>query len=184
MQQNTCRTLDDPSLVLLYQRFAPVLFAYLYRRTSSREDAEDLLLEVFLAALEHTSFAALGAQEQERWLWSVARNKMIDHYRWVARRPGVQLDLVLDDLYERDDYAPEHVILQHEEYAHLDEKIAQLPGIQQEVLRLRFANDLHCAEIAAVLQKSEGAIRMVLSRTMKMLRAVYSIDERGGDDAR
>jgi RNA polymerase sigma-70 factor, ECF subfamily len=106
---------------------------------------------------------------------------MIDHYRRVARRPGVQLDLVLDDLYERDEYAPEHVTIRREEYAHLRAKIAQLPELQQEVLRLRFANDLHCGEIAAVLQKSEGAIRMVLSRTMKILRAVYALDERGRD---
>lgn len=181
MQQNSCMTLDNPSLAVLYQRFAPVLFAYLYRRTSSREDAEDLLLEVFLAALEHTNFAALGAKEQENWLWTVARNKMIDYYRRVARRPGVQLDLVLDDLYERDEYAPEHVTLRHEEYAQLRAKIAQLPELQQEVLRLRFANDLHCSEIATVLQKSEGAIRMVLSRTMKLLRAIYELDERGRD---
>ena len=181
MQQNSCMTLDDPSLAMLYQRFAPVLFAYLYRHTSSREDAEDLLLEVFLAALEHISFAELGAKEQESWLWSVTRNKMSDHYRRSARRPGIQLDLVLDDLYERDEYAPEHVTLRHEEYAHLRAKISQLPELQQEVLRLRFANDLHCSEIAGVLQKSEGSIRMLLSRTMKVLRAVYALDERGRD---
>ena len=71
------------------------------------------------------------------------------------------------------------MILRREEYAQLRAKIAQLPELQREVLRLRFANDLHCAEIASVLQKSEGAIRMVLSRTMKLLRAVYAIDERG-----
>ncbi len=181
MQQNSCMTLDDPSLAALYQRFAPVLFAYLYRHTSSREDAEDLLLEVFLAALEHKNFAVLAMKEQENWLWSVARNKTIDHYRRVARRPGVQLDLVLDDLYERDEYAPEHVTLRREEYALLRAKISQLPEIQQEVLRLRFANDLHCSEIATMLQKSEGAIRMMLSRTMKLLRVVYTVDERGRD---
>lgn len=184
MQQDSCMTLDDPSLAVLYQRFAPVLFAYLYRHTSSREDAEDLLLEVFLAALEHAKFAGLGAKEQEGWLWSVARNKMIDHYRRTARRSGVQLELVLDDLFERDEYAPEHVILRREEYAHLRAKIEQLPEFQREVLRLRFANDLHCSEIASVLNKSEGAIRMVLSRTMKILRAVYAKDARGRDDAR
>jgi RNA polymerase sigma-70 factor, ECF subfamily len=182
MQQNSCMTLDNPSLALLYQRFAPVLFAYLYRHTSSREDAEDLLLEVFLAALEHSGFARLSEKEQEGWLWSVARNKTVDHYRRAARRPGVQLDLVLEDLYEREEYAPEHVTLRREEYARLRANIAQLPELQQEVLRLRFANDLHCSEIATVLQKSEGSIRMLLSRTMKLLRAVYAKEERGRDD--
>lgn len=182
MQSNSCMTLDDPSLATLYQRFAPVLFAYLYRHTSSREDAEDLMLEVFLAALEYAGFAVLSVKEQEGWLWSVARNKMVDHYRRNARRPGIQLDLVLDDLFERDEYAPEHVTLRREEYERLRATIKTLPELQQEVLRLRFANDLHCSEIATVLQKSEGAIRMLLSRTMKLLRTVYAKEERGKDD--
>ncbi|HEU5379639.1 MAG TPA: sigma-70 family RNA polymerase sigma factor [Ktedonobacteraceae bacterium] len=184
MQQDLGTTLDNPSLALLYQRFAPVLFAYIYRHTSSREDAEDLLLEVFLAALEYSGFARLAAKEQENWLWSVARNKVIDHYRRNSRYAGVQLDLVLDDLYERDEDAPEYVMLRREEYAHLRANIEQLPALQQELLRLRFANDLRCAEIAIVLQKSEGAVRMLLSRTMKFLRAIYEKEARGRDDAR
>lgn len=184
MQHHECMTLDNPSLTKLYQRFAPVLFAFISRKLSSREDAEDLLLEVFLAALEHPAFARFSANEQESWLWSVARNKLTDHYRRAARRPGVQLDLVLDDLYERDEYAPEQVTLRREEYARLRANIEQLPELQQELLRLRFANDLRCAEIAAVLQKNEGAVRMLLSRTMKFLRAIYEKEARGRDDAR
>jgi RNA polymerase sigma factor (sigma-70 family) len=184
MQRDDCITLDNPSLAVLYQRFAPVLFATIYRQTSSREDAEDLLLEVFLAALEYPAFTAFNAKEQESWLWSVARNKLIDHYRRNARRAGVQLDLVVDDLYERDEYAPESVTLRREEYARLRSNIEQLPELQQELLRLRFANDLRCAEIAAVLQKNEGAVRMLLSRTMKFLRAIYEKEARGRDDAR
>ncbi len=183
MQHNECMTLDNPSLAVLYQRFAPVLFAFISRKLASREDAEDLLLEAFLAALEHPGFAQLNAKEQENWLWSVAHNKLIDHYRRITRRPGVQLDLVLDDLYERDEYAPEQVTLRREEYARLRVNIEQLPELQQELLRLRFANDLRCSEIAAVLQKNEGAVRMLLSRTMKFLRTIYEKEARGRDDA-
>src|SRR4051794_29258677 len=116
MQQNPCMAQDDASLSALYQRFAPVIFAYIYKNTSSREDAEDLLLEVFLAALERSSFTKLSAKEQEIWLWSVARNKVVDHYRRAARRTGVTLDLVLDNLYEKDEYAPEYITLRREEY--------------------------------------------------------------------
>lgn len=183
MQQNDCITLDDSALALLYQRFAPVLFAFIYRKMASREDAEDLLLEVFLAALERPGFTMLGAKEQENWLWSVTHHKLIDHYRRSARRPGVQLDLIMDNLYERDEYAPEQVMLRREEYARLRGHIKQLPELQQELLRLRFANDLRCAEIAAVLQKNEGAVRMLLSRTMKFLRAIYEQEAGGRDNA-
>lgn len=184
MQHDDCITLEHPLLAALYQRCAPTLFAHLQRKVASREDAEDLLLEVFLAALEHADFAAMSVKEQESWLWSVARNKLVDSYRRAARRPGVRLDLVADDLYERDEYAPEQVTLRREEYARLRASIEQLPELQQELLRLRFANDLHCAEIATVLQRSEGAVRMLLSRTMKMLRGIYDKDARGRDDAR
>lgn len=183
MQHNTCMMLDNPSLALLYQRLSPVLFAFITRKLSSREDAEDLLLEVFLAALEDPHFARLQTHEQESWLWSVARHKLIDHYRRTARRAGVQLDQVIDDLYERDEYAPEQVTLRHEEYAHLRANIEQLPELQQELLRLRFANDLRCAEIATVLNKNEGAIRMLLSRTMKFLRTIYEKEARGHNHA-
>lgn len=177
MQQDSCMATDNSSLSALYQRFASSIFAYLYRHTPSREDAEDLLLEVFLAALERSGFAGFSAKEQEIWLWSVTRNKVVDHYRRSSRRAGVNLELVLDDLYEKDEYAPEYVTLRREEYARLRAHIQDLPELQQEVLRLRFANDLRCSEIAVVLQKNEGAIRMLLSRTLKFLRAVYERDK-------
>lgn len=177
MQQDSRMTPDNLALSALYQHFASAIFAYIYRHTSSREDAEDLLLEVFMAALERSSFAELSSKDQEIWLWSVARNKVVDHYRRSSRREGVTLESVLDNLYERDEYAPEYVTLRHEEYARLRAHIQGLPELQQEVLRLRFANDLRYSEIAAVLQKNEGAVRMLLSRTLKFLRSVYERDK-------
>jgi RNA polymerase sigma-70 factor (ECF subfamily) len=184
MQQNQGAALDQPDLAVLYQRFAPVLFAHLQRHTAAREDAEDLLLEVFVAALEYPRFATLSAKEQEGWLWSVMRNKTIDLYRRNTRRPGLRLDNVADSLYERDEYAPEQVMLRREELALLQRHIADLPELQREILRLRFANDLRCGEIATLLQKSEGAIRMLLSRTMKLLREMYKTEKGGRDNAR
>jgi RNA polymerase sigma-70 factor (ECF subfamily) len=177
MQQNQGTTLDNPSLAILYQRFAPVIFAYLHRHLAAREDAEDLLLEVFLAALERQDFAELHLSEQESWLWAVARNKMVDHHRRSSRRLKMRLEPVLDDLYEREEYAPEQVTLRHEEYERLRLHIRHLPEAQQELLRLRFANDLRCSEIAVILHKNEGAVRMLLSRTLKLLRSIYEKDE-------
>ena len=58
MQQHEFILHDDSPGAALYRRYAPGIFAYLYRETSSREDAEDILLEVFLAALERENFLA------------------------------------------------------------------------------------------------------------------------------
>jgi RNA polymerase sigma-70 factor, ECF subfamily len=173
MQQQERVALNDSATATMYSRHAPGIFAYLCRHIPSREDAEDILLEVFLAALEHSRFPTLSEKEQQAWLWAVARNKVVDHYRRATRHPSATLQQVAETVFENEECAPEQVTLRHEEYARLHATLKELPSLQQEVLRLRFGNDLRCAEIAAILEKSEGSVRMLLSRTLKFLRAIY-----------
>ncbi len=97
MWQKQMASLNDKTyLTAVYQRYSPALFAYLYRHASSLEDTEDLLLDVFLAALERPGFEQLGAKEQESWLWCVARNKMMDYHRKRVRRQSVPLEFVAE----------------------------------------------------------------------------------------
>ncbi|GAC1618433.1 MAG: hypothetical protein NVS4B7_10730 [Ktedonobacteraceae bacterium] len=133
-----------------------------------------MLLEVFLAVLERKNFSTIGEKEQQAWLWRVARNKVADHYRRFMRHPSVSLIEAAATIDENEDMAPEQVALKQEEYAHLHTNLKELSDPQQEVLRLRFGHGLTCAEIALVLEKSEGAVRMLLSRTLKLLRILYT----------
>jgi len=174
MQQEPLAPLNDKAyLTAVYQRYAPALFAYLYRHAHSQEDTEDLLLEVFLAALERQGFADLSVKEQEAWLWCVARNKMTDHYRKQVRRQSVPLELAPEGIYEQDHDTPEVLLLRQEEYTRLQDSIQKLPAIQQEIVHLRFVLGLRSTEIATVLHKSEGAVRIMLSRSLKSLRKIY-----------
>src|SRR5713226_3551449 len=68
----------------LYDRFAATIFTYLSQQVPNEQDAEDLLLEVFLAALKSDSLSQQSAQAQLAWLRRVARNKVIDRYRHTA----------------------------------------------------------------------------------------------------
>jgi RNA polymerase sigma-70 factor (ECF subfamily) len=81
----------------------------------------------------------------------------------------------LEHLAEMIDHhsTPDEIALQHEEYEHLHTHLKQLSALQQEVLELRFTAGLHCAEIATVLNKKEGAIRTMLSRALNTLRNSY-----------
>ena len=174
MQKEHLSSLNDKAqLSAIYQRYAAALFAYLYRHASSLEDTEDLLLEVFLAALERPDFANMGEKEQEVWLWCVARNKMADHHRKRVRRQGVRLELVPENEYEQDHETPEALLLRREEYSRLQASIRQLSAQQQEIVRLKFVLGLRSAEIATILDKSEGAVRVMLSRSLKLLRKIY-----------
>lgn len=161
------------SMAVLYQHYSPALFAYLLRNTRSQEDAEDILIEVFLAALETKAFSSWPEKTQLAWLWRVARNKMIDGYRRSARRPGVTLESVAEHALDDESFAPEEFVLQQEEYEHLQDHLKQLPALQQEVLRLRFGEEMRCSEIAAHLDKREGAVKVMLSRTLNLLKRIY-----------
>jgi RNA polymerase sigma factor (sigma-70 family) len=172
---------DAPTTAALYQRYAPILFAWLRQRTTW-EDAEDLLLEVFLAAFERDQLLAVPEAKQLAWLISVAQHKLIDHYRRSQRRPAAPLDEVAETLEEDEGLAPEQVVLRNERYAHLYAALHHLPDIQQRVLLLRFADGLHCKELAAALGKREGAVRVLLWRALKLLRAGYENEEKGSDD--
>ncbi|HEY3992167.1 MAG TPA: sigma-70 family RNA polymerase sigma factor [Ktedonobacteraceae bacterium] len=163
----------------LYERHAPALFAYLRRKTPSREDAEDVLAQVFVALIEQDELSRLSEKEQIAWLWRVARNKAIDAYRRSRLRQGIDLELVTDVIYEEEEYTPEQVSLRREEYAQLHTYLEQLPPAQREAMRLRFANGLRCAEIGEVLGKGEGAVRVMLARALNFLRNVYARDQGG-----
>lgn len=164
---------DNDANALLYDRYGQVIFAYMRLHTPSREDAEDLTLEVFLAALERNNLADLIEEERLVWLRRVARNKVIDAYRRANRHPAVELDRLVETISADEQRGPEQSVLRQEEYAQLRAAIDRLPTLQQQILQLRFGNNLRLAEIAALLNKREAAVRKQLSRTLAFLRSQY-----------
>lgn len=175
MQRRPSTTnLDDAPAARLYRAYAPAILAYLRGRASSQEDAEDLLLEVFLAAFERNSLAELSPERQSAWLRQVAHHKLIDYYRRASRRPAVPLDEIAESAYADDEMDPEAQAQRHETQRDLQAALRQLSPAQQQVLRLRFADGLRCAEIANIVGKQEAAVRMLLSRTLNLLRSLYT----------
>ncbi len=159
----------------LYREHAAALFAYLRQRAATREEAEDLLLEVFLAALEHQQMLEDRSRERQRaWLRSVAAHKLIDYYRRRERRQPVRLEEIAETLYADDAFAPEQMALHREEDERLRILLQRLPGLQRQVIHLRFVYDLRVSEIADVLGKKEGAVRKLLSRALNLARTLYA----------
>src|SRR5215813_13498827 len=76
----------------LYADFAAPILTYLSQMVSSRQDAEDLLLEVFMAGFNSEILLQLPARRQLAWLRRVARNKAVDRYRHATRLTMVPLD--------------------------------------------------------------------------------------------
>jgi RNA polymerase sigma-70 factor (ECF subfamily) len=108
----------------------------------------------------------------------VARHKAADYFRQRSRQPRVDLSLVTETASDRKGTEPEEMLLQQEEFAQLAEAIRKLPAQQQDVIHLRFGHDLSYDEMATILQKRTGTVRMLLSRALRALRGAYQRTER------
>lgn len=168
---------DDSPAAALYRQHGPLIFAWLLKQARSWEDAEDLLLEVFLAAFEQNRLLDVPAEKRLAWLLSVAQHKVVDYYRLSSRRQQVPLDAVAGVLEADEARSPEALALRHEQQADLRAALLALPQMQREVVQLRFGEGLRCTEIAAVLGKREGAVRILLWRALTFLRARYRGDQ-------
>jgi RNA polymerase sigma factor (sigma-70 family) len=176
MQQRTgLPGTNGNALTELYLRHALTLLSYTRRYLPVKEDAEDILVEVFFAAYERGILVALSEDEQLAWLRRVAYNKCVDFLRRQQRYPNVHLEDVAEMLYASDEQSPERVALRTEAHSLLRTHLAELPTQQQTILHLKFGQGLRNIEIARRLNKSESSVSMVLSRALNHLRGLYRI---------
>src|SRR5438128_9868064 len=185
MQANRQMAHAEQEMALLYRKNAPAMLSYVRMHIPSQEDAEDLVVEVFLAALQNATFATLSEKVKQSWLWRVTRNKVIDAYRRAKTRQSVTLDHIAESLFEDEMFSPEYSALRQEDYMDLYAHLQSLPPLQQQILRMRFGQDLSCREIATTLGKQENAVRVTLSRSLNLLRKIYrrrkEVQESGGE---
>ena len=159
---------DEEALAKLYDQYAPRIYAYLYRRVQDAQLAEDLTGEVFLRVLQairserfwHTSFRA--------WLYRIAHNLVVDHYR--KRPPGV---VALDEQPIGDESEDvEAVLAERFSRQRLQEALRCLTPDQQQVIALRFGEQLTAREVAEVMGKSVGAVEALQHRALASLRRI------------
>lgn len=161
----------------LYKRFSPVVFAYLMQQVSNQQDVEELLLEVFLSTLKETMLEEWPEDRQLAWLRTVARNKVIDYYRHQKLMNWLPLMQASELVDER--MTPEERVEQKEAYKQLSQALNRLSPDQQKLIWLRYGQELRLVEIARILERPEGAVRKMLTRTLRRLRTSYEQLERG-----
>src|SRR5947209_20371484 len=113
MQANRQRAQAEQEIELLFRKYAPGLLTYFRMHSTPVEDAEDLVVEVFMAALENAKFSALSEKEKQLWLWRVTRNKAIDTYRRAKTAQNVRLEHCASGHYENEMIRPNNVGMLH-----------------------------------------------------------------------
>jgi RNA polymerase sigma-70 factor, ECF subfamily len=174
----------DPGVALLgiYDRALPQVYGYLVSRVGDRTLAEDLTAETFLAAAESLDRGKVP-DLTVAWLVTVARNKMVDHWRRKAREDR-RLELVHDE--DDDVDAPADAGLdQAFERARAREVLAELGPHHRTALTLRYLDGLSVPEVADEIGRTVHATEALLVRARNAFRGRYQqiIREEGvGDD--
>ena len=161
---------DDAALSELYDRYEVKIFTYIYRRTGDESLAEDLTSQVFLKMLESIRDQKAWRSSFSGWLYKIAHNLVIDHYRRRGRQRAVELDDTTPLAAERQSL--ESQVEQSLDAERLRAAIRRLTEEQAEVVSLRFLEGYSINEVAAMMSRSEGAIKALQYRAVATLRTL------------
>ncbi len=150
----------------LYEHYMPLIYRYLLRRTGSVDVAEDLTATSFEKALRNLEKFQWKNVSFSAWLYRIATNTLVDHYRREGRHRDTSLQ-DLEGVLRSPMGAGEE---ETERVALLMDLVRKLPQSYQHVLALKFYQDLDNDEMCQVLGVSKKTLAMKVYRSLKALR--------------
>ena len=151
---------DPARFVELYDRNVDRVYAYVSRRAGNRAVAEDVTSAVFEQALTNLPKFEWRGVPFAAWLFRIAANALADHWKREGR-DSHDLPPEIPDEREHQDL---------ERRLGLFQLVDRLPDAQRQVIQMRFVEDRTIREVAAALDRSEGAVKQLQLRALENLR--------------
>jgi RNA polymerase sigma-70 factor (ECF subfamily) len=172
---------DPAAFDALYRRYLAQVYSFAYYELGDHHAAEDASERTFLAALDGLArfeerarpSDGDGASTFRVWLFQIARNAISSQRRTLRRRPTVPLEAAATVTGPVDVEAD---VLARDEAAAAWRAVERLPADRRRALVLRFVDEMTTAEIAGILGRSEGAVRVLIHRGLRSVAR----DLRGG----
>ena len=161
---------DQQAFAQLYEGHFDKIYRYLVFKIGDETEAEDMTQQVFLNALQSISSFKWKGVSFSAWLFRIAHNQAVDFLRRKTRRATVPLDESL----AASDVDPQTAAEQRFDIEQLILAARQLTKAQREVIALRFASDLSVADVAKVMDKSQGAVKALQHSAIVALRKTLS----------
>jgi RNA polymerase sigma-70 factor (TIGR02952 family) len=157
----------------LYETYLDRIYRYIYFRVTDEQTAEDLISQVFTKAWENLDRYQPSGRPFIAWLYTIAHNTVIDHYR--TRKDTVAIENTIS--LASDAPSPHEQVELHFEADNLRAALQTLTPEQQQVVVLKFISGMSTDEIAGQLRKSAGAIRALQMRALQALAKQMEKDE-------
>jgi len=163
---------DPARFDALYRKYVAQVYNFAVYELGNHHDAEDATERTFLSALaglprfqdRARPDDAEGASTFRIWLFRIARNVVAERRRRWRRRPETTLDVALD---APDPTDVERTIVERESASAAWRSVDRLSGDRRRAVVLRFVHEMSTAEIAAILGRSEGAVRVLIHRGLR-----------------
>ena len=166
---------NEKAALELYNELSPKLFGFCMNRLGNRTTAEDLTQEIFIKVVEKIESYNPERGNFTSWFWQLARNTLIDHYRKPKDVPFS--DLVNENSEDESDTVERLLVgdaaKEAEQRTMINEVMAVLQAFsdeEQELFRLRYVAELSYKDIASVLNKPEGSLRVASLRLKEKMR--------------
>lgn len=162
---------ESSAFGLLYDYYQPKIYRFVILKVGHREEAEDITHQVFLSAWQNIKNYKHKGFPFSSWLYRIARNQVIDHYR--TRKVTSALDEIQSEYVISPAVA--HLNIDRDaEVTKVMEAVSQLESNYQDVIIMRFVEDLSIKETAAAIGKTEGAAKLLQHRAIKKLKTLLS----------
>jgi len=159
---------DADAFSYLYEQNVKRIYNYIYYRIGSEADAEDLTARVFHRAFGHINKYVEKGVPFTAWLYRIAHNLTANWYRDTQRRREVSLEDHIDLPVQGE--LPERTLEKNQEKELLLTAIRRLPADRQELILLKYLEDLSNGQIAIIMGRTEGAIKSLYHRSLLSLR--------------
>ncbi len=158
---------DTEAFGEIYDIYLTDIYRFIYYKVTHKEIAEDLTEDAFFKAWNNIDKYQKTKYPFSSWLYRIANNTVIDY----LRKENISIDELVDEIKDDRVNVAESANGYFDQVL-LQKALVQLPENQREAIILKYVNDLQNKEIAIVLDKSETAIRILLSRAIAKLKEI------------
>ena len=169
LAEAVARNADRQAFAALFKHFAPRVKSYLMRLGTSEGLAEELAQEAMVSVWRKAQSFDAGRANVSTWIFTIARNLRVDHFRRIGNRTAEVDDIDGDDTPDALPQ-PDELLLTRQREAGVREAIAQLPAEQAQVLRLSFYEEQPHSQIAEALGLPLGTVKSRVRLAVRHLR--------------